>query len=52
MCQQRCGGSQQKSTKQVEMFWKSGTDRCGQRERILQKTWAMSQFKRQIKYGK
>jgi len=33
--------------KQVEMFWKSGTDRLGQWERILHKTWATSKFKRQ-----
>ena len=28
------------------MFWKSGTDSCGQWQRILHKAWATSKFKR------
>ena len=38
--------------KQVEIFWKCGTNKGGQRDRFLQKTWATSKFKRQSKCGK
>jgi len=38
--------------KRFEIFWICGTNKGGQRDRFLQKTWTTSKFKRQSKYGK